>query len=117
MARRGLVRQAGIGEAWFREARHGRRGEDRLGPKWHGRRGVFWTDKERKGAVWQAWPVVDGFGGARYSRCGVARHGEARQGRHGTERLGRAWWGEAGEARRGMEWRGQAGEAGRVTER
>ena len=82
---------AEIGEAWFREARHGRRGEDRLGPKWHGRRGVFWTDKERKGAVWQAWPVVDGFGGARY-------------GRHGTERLGRAWWGEAGEA-------------GRVTER
>ena len=41
-ARHGRARQAGIGEAWFREARHGRRG-------------VFWTGKERRGAVWQAW--------------------------------------------------------------
>jgi len=96
MVSRGAARQEWQGEDWQRPARRGLAHQ--------GRRGVFWTDKERKGAVWQAWPVVDGFGGARYSRCGVARHGEARRGRHGTERLGRAWWGEAGEA-------------GRVTER
>jgi hypothetical protein len=76
----------------------------RRGTEWQDRRGEARFGWAGQGKARQAWPVVDGFGGARYSRCGVARHGEARRGRHGTERLGRAWWGEAGEA-------------GRVTER
>lgn len=71
-------------------ARHGRARQARIGVAGiakvqHGRRGVFWTGKERRGAVWQAWPVVDGFGGARYGRRGSERSGLA-----GTSKAGGA---------------------------
>lgn len=51
---------------------------------WHGRHVTVWLVKEELGMVRQVWPVVDGFGGARYGRRGLerrgmAKHGEARQ--------------------------------------
>ena len=57
---------------------------------------MFWTGKERRGAVWQAWPVVDGFGGARYGRRGKALFG--------LEGTGEDWRGMAGMARLGIAW-------------
>ena len=77
---------------------------------------MFWTGKERRGAVWQAWPVVDGFGGARYGRRGSERSGLAGTSKAGGARLFLVWKGLArtgrhGSARHSVVGQGRLGEA------
>ena len=82
---------------------------------------MFWTGKERRGAVWQVWPVVDGFGGARYGRRGSERSGLAGTSKAGGARLFLVWKGLARTGAVwqawlvadwiGREWRGKAGKA------
>ena len=60
------------------------------------------------GEARQVWPVVDGFGGARYSRRGLARGGTAWWGRQGTDWIGGVRRGEDRQAWSGMDGIGKA---------
>ena len=123
---------AEIGEAWLREARHGRTGVERPDMVGRGKvrqasRGLSRKGAERHDQAWQAWHgasgnCVAGRGMVGRGRRGVFWTGKERRGavwqvwpvvegfggaRHG--RRGVAERGGVGQGRRGTEWRGQAG--------